>query len=59
MLDRVVMLHPGTFGALDVFAGHAEFLDEHDSGAVRREIHFYVAYLDLYRKFRRAGLSFC
>jgi hypothetical protein len=59
ILDRVALLNPQAFHALDVCCqAHATF--QH-GGLVRfdREVQFYVAYLGWVDGFRRAGLSFC
>jgi DNA mismatch repair protein MutS len=59
ILDRVALLNPQPFRALDACCQtHARFQHE---GLVRfeREVQFYVAYLGWVDGFRRAGLSFC
>jgi DNA mismatch repair protein MutS len=59
ILDRVALLHPAPFGALEAFcSAHAEFLDPL---LVRfdRELHFYLAVLGLVDRLRGAGLAFC
>jgi DNA mismatch repair protein MutS len=57
--DRVALLYPDTFHAVDAFCTEqARFLDP---GVERfdREIQFYMAYLTYINKLRRTGLRFC
>ena len=59
ILDRVALLNPNVFRALDVFfVEHANYVDERIA-RFEREIHFYIAFLEFTTPLRRAGLHFC
>lgn len=59
IVERVALLHPAPFQALDEFcAQYAGYLDR-TVAAFDREVQFYVSYLDHIAKMRQAGLSFC
>ena len=59
ILDRVALLHPETFGALDAFcASHADYADP-KVVAFDREIQFYLAYSEHVARIRGSGLAFC
>lgn len=59
VLDRVALLYPDVFQALDSFCdGHRDFLDPTIAG-FDREVQFYVAYREYTRRFTAAGLPFC
>jgi DNA mismatch repair protein MutS len=59
ILALVAKLHPEVFGPLaGFFARHGDYLDE-TIARFDREIQFYLAYLELARRFEEAGLRFC
>ncbi len=59
VLERVALLHPDVFRALEVFfTSHQAYLDE-KIVAFDREIQFYVSYLSYIDTLKNAGLKFC
>ncbi len=59
VLERVALLFPAPFAALQAFcAAHADFRDPAIT-RFDREVQFYLAWLEQVARFRRAGLEFC
>ena len=59
ILDGVASLHSEVFARrADYCAQHGDYLDE-TIARFDREVQFYVAYLELIRRLRAAGLPFC
>jgi len=59
VLERVALLFPSQFAALDAFCHrHAEFFDPVIE-RFDREIQFYLAYVEHMARLRSGGLSFC
>lgn len=59
ILDRVALLHPEPFRALDNFCTERSEYAHEKISTFDREIQFYVAYLDYIGKLRSIGLNFC
>jgi DNA mismatch repair ATPase MutS len=59
ILERVALLHPSIFSALNDFCARNQDFSEKTIIDFEREIQFYVAWLEYVEKFRRAGLRFC
>jgi len=59
IVDRVALLNPEPFQALDMFyVQHADYMDATIS-RFDREIQFYLSYLTYLERLQAAGLSFC
>ncbi len=59
VLDRVALLNPDVFSALDDFcASNTRYLEKVIAD-FDREIQFYLAYLEYAETFKRTGLEFC
>jgi DNA mismatch repair protein MutS len=59
VLDRVALLYPEVFGALnDYCARHRDYLDQ-TIGDFDREVQFYIGYLEYVQQFTAKGLTFC
>jgi len=59
ILDRVALLYPDLFRALDSFCDrHSEYVDQ-TIARFDREIQFYAAYMEYMHRFTAAGLAFC
>lgn len=59
VLDRVALLNPGVFGALDEYCTKNRGYLEKTIADFDREIQFYFAYLEYAERFKLAGLKFC
>jgi len=59
VLDRVALLNPVVFNALDDYCSKYAGFIEKTIADFDREIQFYIAYLEYAEAFKRAGLQFC
>ncbi|MEU6284408.1 hypothetical protein [Streptomyces sp. NPDC047028] len=59
VLDRVALLFPEPFAALDDFCARHRHHRDRTVEAFDREVQFYLAYLEFTRRPRSAGLSLC
>jgi DNA mismatch repair protein MutS len=59
ILDRVALVHPEVFAALDEYcARHRDYLDD-TVARFDREVQFYLAYLEHIARLKPAGFDFC
>jgi len=59
VLDKLALLYPDTFGALDAFCEARAAFPDTTIERFDREVQFYVAYLAHAARLRQTGLSFC
>src|SRR5579884_3138014 len=59
ILERVALLHPELFAALDDFCASNQNFADKTILDFEREAQFYIAWLEYAEKFKRAGLKFC
>ncbi len=59
IVDRVALLYPEPFAALDRYCEHHGGYLDPVIGRFEREIQFYLAYLEFSERLKRGGLRFC
>nr|MDA8218826.1 hypothetical protein [Dehalococcoidales bacterium] len=59
VLDRVALLYPDVFLALDSYCDHHRDYVDQTIADFDREVQFYVAYLEYVHRLTAAGLKFC